>query len=106
VKHDGFQCGYCTPGQICSAAGAAGIPDRRDDVGIGGAAADVAAHPLADLRVGERDRLYERPATVADAARAVAGQPNARFIAGGTNLLDLMNSWPEAPASSARESTP
>ena len=21
VRHDGFQCGYCTPGQICSAAG-------------------------------------------------------------------------------------
>jgi len=21
VTHDGFQCGYCTPGQICSAAG-------------------------------------------------------------------------------------
>ncbi|VTU37360.1 Carbon monoxide dehydrogenase small chain [Variovorax sp. PBL-E5] len=21
LKHDGFQCGYCTPGQICSAAG-------------------------------------------------------------------------------------
>lgn len=21
VKHDGYQCGYCTPGQICSAAG-------------------------------------------------------------------------------------
>ena len=21
VKHDGFQCGYCTPGQLCSAAG-------------------------------------------------------------------------------------
>ena len=21
VKHDGFQCGFCTPGQICSAAG-------------------------------------------------------------------------------------
>ncbi|MGL4555384.1 MAG: (2Fe-2S)-binding protein, partial [Gemmataceae bacterium] len=20
VKHDGFQCGYCTPGQLCSAA--------------------------------------------------------------------------------------
>jgi xanthine dehydrogenase YagT iron-sulfur-binding subunit len=19
VKHDGYQCGYCTPGQICSA---------------------------------------------------------------------------------------
>lgn len=23
VKHDAFQCGYCTPGQICSAAGLA-----------------------------------------------------------------------------------
>ena len=21
VEHDGFQCGYCTPGQICSAVG-------------------------------------------------------------------------------------
>jgi xanthine dehydrogenase YagT iron-sulfur-binding subunit len=23
VEHDGFQCGYCTPGQICSAVGTA-----------------------------------------------------------------------------------
>ncbi|WP_009630220.1 2Fe-2S iron-sulfur cluster-binding protein [Synechocystis sp. PCC 7509] len=22
IKHDGFQCGYCTPGQVCSAVGA------------------------------------------------------------------------------------
>jgi xanthine dehydrogenase YagT iron-sulfur-binding subunit len=21
IKHDGFQCGYCTPGQICSVVG-------------------------------------------------------------------------------------
>ena len=33
VKHDGFQCGYCTPGQICSAVAtldeiAAGIPSH------------------------------------------------------------------------------
>jgi xanthine dehydrogenase YagT iron-sulfur-binding subunit len=21
IDHDGFQCGYCTPGQICSAVG-------------------------------------------------------------------------------------
>ena len=33
VRHDGFQCGYCTPGQICSAAGvldeiAKGIPSH------------------------------------------------------------------------------
>jgi xanthine dehydrogenase YagT iron-sulfur-binding subunit len=24
VKHDGYQCGYCTPGQICSAVGMLG----------------------------------------------------------------------------------
>ena len=33
VKHDAFQCGYCTPGQICSAVGLAGegrIGDAAD----------------------------------------------------------------------------
>ncbi|QRE77037.1 FAD binding domain-containing protein [Methylobacterium aquaticum] len=40
---------------------------------------------------------YERPASVAEAAKAVAGQPNARFIAGGTNLLDLMKLQIETP---------
>jgi xanthine dehydrogenase YagT iron-sulfur-binding subunit len=31
---DGFQCGYCTPGQICSAAGliAEGCAHDRDDI--------------------------------------------------------------------------
>jgi xanthine dehydrogenase YagT iron-sulfur-binding subunit len=24
IEHDGFQCGYCTPGQLCSAIGMAG----------------------------------------------------------------------------------
>ncbi|WP_416355883.1 aldehyde dehydrogenase iron-sulfur subunit PaoA [Aureimonas phyllosphaerae] len=33
LKHDGYQCGYCTPGQICSAVGVleevkAGIPSH------------------------------------------------------------------------------
>ncbi len=28
VEHDGFQCGYCTPGQICSAVGMAGEIER------------------------------------------------------------------------------
>lgn len=28
VKHDGFQCGYCTPGQILSAAGL--LNERRE----------------------------------------------------------------------------
>ena len=28
VEHDGFQCGYCTPGQICSAIGMAAEVER------------------------------------------------------------------------------
>ena len=36
IDHDGFQCGYCTPGQICSAVGvldeaAAGFPSHVTD---------------------------------------------------------------------------
>jgi xanthine dehydrogenase YagT iron-sulfur-binding subunit len=42
VKHDGFQCGYCTPGQICSAVAMlgeikAGVPSH--------ATADLTARP-------------------------------------------------------------
>jgi len=34
VRHDAFQCGYCTPGQICSAVGLAHeqAPHDRDDL--------------------------------------------------------------------------
>jgi xanthine dehydrogenase YagT iron-sulfur-binding subunit len=34
IDHDAFQCGYCTPGQICSAAGliAEGQAHTVDDV--------------------------------------------------------------------------
>jgi xanthine dehydrogenase YagT iron-sulfur-binding subunit len=28
IVHDGFQCGYCTPGQLCSAIGMAGEIER------------------------------------------------------------------------------
>jgi xanthine dehydrogenase YagT iron-sulfur-binding subunit len=43
VKHDGYQCGYCTPGQICSAVGvlqeiAQGIPSH--------VSGDITAKPL------------------------------------------------------------
>ena len=40
VKHDGYQCGYCTPGQICSAVGA------LDELKRG-----VPSHVSADLTV-------------------------------------------------------
>jgi xanthine dehydrogenase YagT iron-sulfur-binding subunit len=34
IDHDAFQCGYCTPGQICSAAGMIGEGRARtaDDI--------------------------------------------------------------------------
>ncbi|WP_324763675.1 2Fe-2S iron-sulfur cluster-binding protein (plasmid) [Sinorhizobium meliloti] len=53
IEHDGFQCGYCTPGQICSAVG------MLREVGEGWpshATADVAAasHNLTDAEIRER----------------------------------------------------
>ena len=52
VAHDGFQCGYCTPGQICSAVGALkefadGMPSHVTP--------DVRAEPqLSDSELRER----------------------------------------------------
>jgi xanthine dehydrogenase YagT iron-sulfur-binding subunit len=40
VKHDGYQCGYCTPGQICSAVG------MLDEIRAG-----IPSHASADLTV-------------------------------------------------------
>jgi len=40
---------------------------------------------------------YERVASPAEAVEAAAARPGARFIAGGTNLLDLMKLGIEAP---------
>ena len=54
IEHDGFQCGYCTPGQICSAVGMAeevrcGMPSAVSD--------DIAADAF-DLTPGEiRERM-------------------------------------------------
>ena len=51
VKHDGYQCGYCTPGQICSAVG------MLDEVAKGWpshASADLAAPVLDGREIAER----------------------------------------------------
>ena len=45
VEHDALQCGYCTPGQICSAAGM--IEEVRDGW-PSGVSADLAAAPVLD----------------------------------------------------------
>jgi xanthine dehydrogenase YagT iron-sulfur-binding subunit len=53
IDHDGFQCGYCTPGQLCSAVGMA------DEVARG-----VPSHVTGDLAATEieldHDELRER----------------------------------------------
>jgi xanthine dehydrogenase YagS FAD-binding subunit len=41
---------------------------------------------------------YARASDVADAVRQIAADPKARFIAGGTNLLDLMKDDVETPS--------
>ena len=52
VKHDGYQCGYCTPGQICSAVATlkeieAGIPSHVTD--------DINARPdMSNAEIRER----------------------------------------------------
>jgi xanthine dehydrogenase YagT iron-sulfur-binding subunit len=53
VEHDGFQCGYCTPGQICSAVGmiaefAAGMPSHVTE------ALEQDRAAISDLEIRER----------------------------------------------------
>ncbi|WP_416762899.1 aldehyde dehydrogenase iron-sulfur subunit PaoA [Roseateles sp. So40a] len=79
VRHDGYQCGYCTPGQICSAVAVlqeiqAGVPSH--------VTGDLTARPLLSA-----DELRERLsgnlcrcgayANIIDAVSEVAGLPAA-----------------------------
>lgn len=52
VKHDGYQCGYCTPGQICSAVGMLDEVRRGQPSHV---TPDLAAKPLLSA-----DELRER----------------------------------------------
>ena len=52
IEHDGFQCGYCTPGQICSAIGMAAEVRR-------GAPSHVSADLAGDVSL-TREELQER----------------------------------------------
>ena len=53
IEHDGLQCGYCTPGQICSAIGMAAEAKR-------GVPSNVSADLSADRIVLSREELQER----------------------------------------------
>jgi xanthine dehydrogenase YagT iron-sulfur-binding subunit len=75
VKHDGYQCGYCTPGQICSAVGVLdeirrGMPSH--------VSADLTAQPLlspAELRERMSGNICRCGAysNIVDAITEVAG---------------------------------
>ena len=77
IKHDGYQCGYCTPGQICSAVAVlgeikAGIPSH--------ASADLMARPkvtAAELRERMSGNICRCGAysNIIDAISEVAGRP-------------------------------
>src|SRR4051812_37226289 len=77
VKHDGYQCGYCTPGQICSAVAVldeikAGIPSH--------VSADLNAAPElsnAELRERMSGNICRCGAysNIAEAISEVAGRP-------------------------------
>jgi xanthine dehydrogenase YagT iron-sulfur-binding subunit len=53
IEHDGFQCGYCTPGQLCSAIGMAGEIKRNIPSVVTG---DLSAKgiPIDELEIRER----------------------------------------------------
>ena len=77
VKHDGYQCGYCTPGQICSAVAVldeirSGIPSH--------VSADLGAAPAftaAELRERMSGNICRCGAysNIVEAVSEVAGRP-------------------------------
>ena len=80
VKHDGYQCGYCTPGQVCSAVAVLeeikrGIPSHVQD--------DITARPRAtnmEMRERMSGNLCRCGAysNIADAMAEVAGGKSGR----------------------------
>jgi xanthine dehydrogenase YagT iron-sulfur-binding subunit len=77
VKHDGYQCGYCTPGQICSAVAVlseikAGVPSH--------VSADLSAMPqatAAEIRERMSGNICRCGAysNIVEAIAEVAGRP-------------------------------
>ena len=108
IDHDAFQCGYCTPGQICSAAGliAEGKAEERRRNPRTHERQHLPLRRLSQHRRGDPagdgavmiNFQYARANDVADAVRQIAADPTAKFIAGGTNLIDLMKEDVERPS--------
>ncbi len=106
VECDAFQCGYCTPGQICSAVGLIheGKVKTSDDIRelMSGNICRCGAYPnivqaieqaIANDGCGRASMnsfSYAVATDLSGAVAEIAASANSKFIAGGTNLLDLM----------------
>jgi len=78
VEHDGYQCGYCTPGQICSAI--ASLEEIR---------ADIPSHVTADLMAAPQ-------VTAAEIRERMSG--NICRCGAYSNILDAITDFAERQA--------
>jgi xanthine dehydrogenase YagT iron-sulfur-binding subunit len=89
IKYDGFQCGYCTPGQICSAVGLL-EEARRGDVShvtedVGAPVKQLSDDEIRERMSGNICRCGAYPKIVAAIQEAHSGKQTARtwrFIEG------------------------
>ena len=77
IKHDGYQCGYCTPGQICSAVAVlgeikAGVPSH-----VSGSLTAAPEYSEAELRERMSGNICRCGAysNIVEAVTEVAGRP-------------------------------
>lgn len=79
LSHDGFQCGYCTPGQICSAAGMLeearqGMPSHVT-ADLESSEPPLTAEEIRERMSGNLCRCGAYPNIVAAIAEVAAGTP-------------------------------
>ena len=99
IKYDGFQCGYCTPGQICSAVGMLAEARRGD---VSHVTQDVAASStrLSDDEIRERMsgnicRCGAYPGILAAIREVHSGRESARTwrFVGDEELARVRKEW-------------
>ena len=98
IDHDAFQCGYCTPGQICSAAGliAEGKAKTADEIRelMSGNICRCGAYPNI---VAAIQQAMTRWAASHDQFPICAGRPTSPTRCGRSRPIRRRNSSPAAP---------